>query len=200
MDLRPLPFSGEPVFALVFWSAFAGWVVPEIIASKTKRAVDSANARDRGSLYLIVALWWAGIAADFSLSLLVPQAAITWQRVAFFFAGIFLMILGTAFRWYCVRVLGKYFTFDVTTHSGQILIEVGPYRYIRHPSYSGALVTLLGFGLALGNWAGLAAVLLCMGLAYSYRIPVEEAALTAALGDAYKQYQERTWRLIPLVF
>jgi protein-S-isoprenylcysteine O-methyltransferase Ste14 len=200
MDLRPLPFSGGPIFALLFWSAFAGWVVPEIIASKTKRAVDSANARDRGSLHLIVALWWTGIALDFLLSLLVPQAAITQLRIELFFAGIFLMILGTAFRWYCVRVLGKYFTFDVATHNGQVLIEVGPYRYIRHPSYSGALMTLLGFGLALGNWAGLAAVLSCMGLAYGYRIPVEEAALTAALGDTYKQYQKRTWRLIPLVF
>jgi protein-S-isoprenylcysteine O-methyltransferase len=144
-------------------------------------------------------MWWAGIAADFSLSLLLPQAAITRQRTAFFFTGICLMLLGTAFRWYCVRVLGKYFTFDVAIQGGHALIEVGPYHYIRHPSYSGALLTLLGFGLALGNWAGLAAVLLCMGFAYSYRIPVEEAALTLALGETYRQYQERTWRLIPWV-
>jgi protein-S-isoprenylcysteine O-methyltransferase Ste14 len=200
MELRPLPFSGGPIFALIFWGAFAVWVLPEIIASKTKRSLGSSNVRDRGSLYLIAALWWSGIVADFLLSLLAPQAAITSTRTAVFFAGICLMILGTAFRWYCVRVLGKYFTFDVATHNGQVLIEVGPYRYIRHPSYSGALVTLIGFGLALGNWAGLAVVLLCLGFAYAYRIPVEEAALTKALGDAYKQYKKRTWRLIPLVF
>jgi protein-S-isoprenylcysteine O-methyltransferase len=73
-----------------------------------------------------------------------------------FIAGICLMLLGVALRWYSVSVLGKYFTFDLAIHSGQVLVEVGPYRYIRHPSYSGALLSLLGFGLALGNWAGLA--------------------------------------------
>jgi protein-S-isoprenylcysteine O-methyltransferase len=109
------------------------------------------------------------------------------------------MLAGIALRWYSARVLGKYFTFDVAINSGQTLIEAGPYRYIRHPSYSGALLTLFGFGLALGNWAGLIAALLCLGSAYAYRIPVEEAALGAALGDPYKQYVRRTWRLIPFL-
>lgn len=200
MRFLPLPFSDGPIFALIFWAALAGWILPEIIGTRTKRSDDSLKVRDRGSLYVIVALWWAGIAADFALSLLVPQAAITWHRTAIFFAGISLMLLGTAFRWYCVAVLGKYFTFDVAIQTGQILIEAGPYRYIRHPSYSGALMTLLGFGLALGNWVGLAAALSCMGLAYAYRIPVEEAALLSTLGETYEKYQRRTWRLIPFVF
>ena len=137
---------------------------------------------------------------DFSLSLLLPQAAISWKRTTLFFVGICLMLGGIALRWYSVAALGKYFTFDVAIQSGHVLVEVGPYRYIRHPSYSGALLTLLGFGLALGNWAGLAAALSCMGFAYAYRIPVEEAALASALGEAYKQYMRRTWRLVPFLF
>jgi len=88
--------------------------------------------------------------------------------------------MGIALRWRSAAVLGKYFTFDVAIQTGQILIEVGPYRYIRHPSYTGALLTLLGFGLALGNWAGLVANLSCLGFAYAYRIPIEEAALASA--------------------
>jgi protein-S-isoprenylcysteine O-methyltransferase Ste14 len=136
----------------------------------------------------------------FSLSLLLPQAAISWDRAAIFFVGICFMLLGTALRWYSAAVLGKYFTFDVAVQSGQILVEVGPYRYIRHPSYSGALLTLLGFGLALGNWAGLAAALSCLGFAYAYRIPIEEAALASALGETYTHYAKRTWRLVPFLF
>jgi protein-S-isoprenylcysteine O-methyltransferase Ste14 len=200
MQLRPIPFSGGPTFALIFWGAFACWVLPEVIASRTKRSADSTKARDHGSLYLIIAMWWAGIAWDFLLSLLVPQAAIPWQRTALFLAGVGLMLLGTAFRWYCVRILGKYFTFDVAIEGDHVLIEVGPYRYIRHPSYSGALLSLLGFGLALGNWAGLTVVLSCMGFAYAYRIRIEEAALVSLLGDTYRQYQKRTWRFVPLLF
>jgi protein-S-isoprenylcysteine O-methyltransferase Ste14 len=200
MQLRPLPFSGPPIFALVFWCAFALWALPEVIAWKAKRSVDSSKARDQGSLNLIVILWWIGIALGFYLSLFLPQAAIPWKRTVLFLIGICLMPLGAAFRWYSAAVLGKYFTFDVAIQSGQSLIEVGPYRYIRHPSYSGALLSLLGFGLALGNWAGLAASLSCLGSAYAYRIPIEEVALTSALGETYREYLKRTWRLVPFLF
>jgi protein-S-isoprenylcysteine O-methyltransferase len=110
------------------------------------------------------------------------------------------MSLGLTLRWYSAAILGKYFTFDVAIQSDQTLIEVGPYRLVRHPSYSGALLSLLGFGLALGNWVGLTVALFCLGSAYAYRIPVEEAALATVLGDAYKQYTKRTWRLVPFLF
>jgi protein-S-isoprenylcysteine O-methyltransferase Ste14 len=200
MSLPPLPFSAGPLFALMFWSAFVCWVLPEAIAWKVKRSADSARAHDQGSLKLISVLWWIGIAAGISLSLLLPQAAISWKRKSLFFVGIGLMLLGVAFRWYSVRVLGEYFTFDVAIHRDQALIEAGPYRYLRHPSYSGALVSMLGFGLSLGNWAALAAGLSFLGFAYAYRIPIEEAALATALGDAYKRYQARTWRLVPFLF
>jgi protein-S-isoprenylcysteine O-methyltransferase len=200
MQLPPLPFSAGPTFALIFWGAWASWILPEVIAWRLKRSADSSKARDKGSLNLIAVLWWIGMAMDFSVSLLLPQAAISWKRTSLFFVGICLMLLGIALRWYSAAVLGRYFTFDVAIQSGQVLVEAGPYRYIRHPSYSGALLTLLGFGLALGNWAGLAAALSCMGFAYAYRIPVEEAALTSALGEGYKQYMRRTWSLVPFVF
>jgi protein-S-isoprenylcysteine O-methyltransferase Ste14 len=200
MQLRSLPFSAGPILALIFWGACASWILPEVVAWRVKRSTDFSMARDQGSLNLVAVLWWSGIAMDFSLSLLLPQAAISWKRTSLFFVGICFMLLGIALRWYSAGTLGKYFTFDVAIQTGQTLVEVGPYRYIRHPSYSGALLTLLGFGLALGNWLGLAANLSCMGFAYAYRISVEEAALASALGESYKQYMRRTWRLVPFLF
>ena len=185
---------------MIFWGTCALWILPEVVAWKVKRSSGSAEARDKGSLALIVVLWLTGIGLDFLLTLLLPQAAIAWRTTSVFFVGICLMLLGTALRWYSATILGKYFTFDVAVHGGQALIEVGPYRYIRHPSYTGALLTVLGFGLSLGNWAGLIAILSCMGAAYAYRIPIEEAALSAALGDSYKRYVRRTWRLVPFLF
>ena len=109
------------------------------------------------------------------------------------------MWAGIAFRYYAMRVLGRYFTFQVDVHSGQTVIEAGPYRYVRHPSYTGALITVLGLGLTLGNWAGLLALVTCVGIGYAYRIHVEEAALVAALGEPYKEYMGRTQRLVPFV-
>jgi len=198
--MRPVPFLAGPIYALIFWCALASWILPEVIALRLKRATGSAELQDKGSLTLIAVLWWSGIALEFSLSFRLPQAAILWERTSIFFAGICLMLLGIVLRWYSAGILGEYFTFDIATRGGQVLIEAGPYRYVRHPSYSGALLTLLGFGFALGNWAGLVAAVFCLGAAYSYRIPIEEAALTAALGDPYKEYVRRTWRLVPFLF
>jgi protein-S-isoprenylcysteine O-methyltransferase len=176
------------------------WLGPEVIASVVKRSKTPSNPKDRGSLGLIVLLWPIGIAAGVTISLRLPQTAITWQRPGVYWAGICLMLMGTALRWYSARLLGKFFTFDVAILSGHTLIEAGPYRYIRHPSYSGALVTLVGFGLALGNWAALVVAVLCLSVAYVFRIRVEEAALIGAFGDSYIQYQHRTWRLLPFLF
>jgi protein-S-isoprenylcysteine O-methyltransferase Ste14 len=110
------------------------------------------------------------------------------------------MLVGIAFRWYAVAILGRFFTFDVAVQTGQTVVEAGPYRYIRHPSYTGALITVIGIGLALGNWASLFILLVCMGIAYAYRISIEEAALVAALGEPYRQYTRRTRRLVPFLF
>jgi protein-S-isoprenylcysteine O-methyltransferase len=168
--MRPLPFSGGTVYPTVFWSTYALWIALETITSRTRRSDDRAKARDRGSFWFVVLLTWIGLGLDFLLSFLLPQATILWQRTALFCIGIGLMLAGMAFRFYAMSVLGRFFTYDVAVHAGQTVIEVGPYRRIRHPSYTGALITLVGVGLALGNWAGLFALLACMAAAYAYRI------------------------------
>jgi protein-S-isoprenylcysteine O-methyltransferase len=198
--LHPLPFSGGPAYASIFWTTYILWLVLETIGSRTKRSTDPTRASDRGSFRLIMILLWLAVGLDFALSFLLPQATILWHRTAVFFVGIALMLAGLAFRFYAMSLLGRFFTYQVAVHPGQTVVEAGPYRYIRHPSYTGALVTLVGLGLALGNWAGLLALLACMGAAYAYRISVEEAALLAALGDPYKQYVRRTRRLVPFLF
>ena len=197
--MHPLPFSGGPAYASIFWTTYILWLVLETIGSRTKRSTDLTNASDRGSFQLIMILLWLAVGLDFALSFLLPQATILWHRIALFFVGIGLMLAGLAFRFYAMSLLGRFFTYHVAVHPGQTVIEAGPYRYIRHPSYTGALITLVGLGLALGNWAGLLALLACMGPAYPYRIFVEEAALLAALGDPYQHYLRRTRRLIPFL-
>jgi protein-S-isoprenylcysteine O-methyltransferase Ste14 len=196
--VRPLPFVNT-TYASIFWITYVLWIVPEIIASKRKAPQLSSRSEDRGSYLLLMTLLWIGIASDFSLCFLMPQAAIRTARVAVFYIGIGLMFAGMALRLYSMALLGRYFTFSVAVHTEQPVIEAGPYRYIRHPSYTGALITLAGLGLALGNWAGLIVLLACMAIAYAYRIRIEECALVAALGEPYKKYIGRTYRLIPYI-
>ena len=194
-----MPFFGHPGYAAIFWDAFSLWCALETYGLLTKRSTDSSKARDRGSA-LLVLLLWLGLALAFGLSLNFPQGAIPYHRTLLFFIGIFLMLAGVAFRFYAMRVLGRSFTYNVAVQPGQTVIDAGPYRYIRHPSYTGALITLVGLGLALGNWVALLVVLLCTGIGYAYRIHVEESALVAVLGEPYKQYMRRTHRLIPFLF
>ena len=193
-----MPYSGGASYAPIFWASFLLWMILELIASRTKRSGD--RSRDHGSYWLIVGLMFVGLTLDFTLSARLPQAVIAWRRDLVFFIGIGFMLGGIAFRWWAIAILGKFFTFDVAVQSGQRVVDNGPYRYVRHPSYTGALMTQIGIGLALGNWAGLFALMVCMAIAYSYRISVEERALIAALGEPYKQYMQRTRRIIPFLF
>lgn len=198
--MHPLPFSGGPAYAIVFWATYVLWIVLETIGTLVKRSGDGSKTRDRGSYRLIMLLLWFAVGLDFALSFLLPQATILWERTSLFFIGITLMLAGLAFRFYAMSVLGRFFTYHVVVHPGQTVVEAGPYRHIRHPSYTGALITLVGLGLALGNWAGLLVLLACMGTAYAYRMSVEEAALVAALGEPYKEYMRRTRRLVPFLY
>jgi protein-S-isoprenylcysteine O-methyltransferase Ste14 len=71
---------------------------------------------------------------------------------------------------------------------------------VRHPLYAGALVTMAGVGLAFGNWLSLAVCIVLPLVAYLRRIAVEERALEAALGDAYRRYARGRARLVPYVW
>ena len=89
------------------------------------------------------------------------------------------------------------FTVNVAIAADHQLIDTGPYRWLRHPAYTGALLAFLGLGLCSQNWASLALIVIGTTAAFSYRMHVEELALTGAFGERYRQYMQRTWRLVP---
>jgi protein-S-isoprenylcysteine O-methyltransferase Ste14 len=111
-----------------------------------------------------------------------------------------LLWAGIALRQWSFRTLGRYFTFTIETSSDQPVIATGPYRVLRHPSYTGLLLVLIGIGLLLGNWLSLLAVAVAATSAMVYRIGVEERALEKALGDRYRQFASTRKRLIPYVW
>jgi protein-S-isoprenylcysteine O-methyltransferase Ste14 len=107
---------------------------------------------------------------------------------------------GIALRWWAFRTLGRYFTFTVMTSANQPVITNGPYRFVRHPSYTGLLLIIAGIGFNYGNWLSLASLVLFPLIGFIYRIRVEEAALAATLGEAYTSYATGRKRLIPFVW
>jgi protein-S-isoprenylcysteine O-methyltransferase len=191
-----LPFGGGPIYVAVFWAAFFLWQGVEWLLKATRRSGSQEEQYDRGSFPLLSLAIGTAFTLDVAAALLLPSAAIASARTVFA-VGIGCVVAGAALRWSAVLTLGRYFTVDVAAHAAQPVIGVGPYRLIRHPAYAGTLLTLIGFGLALGNWAGLLAMAIIPSAAFAYRIAVEEAALLSTLGEPYARYMRRTWRLIP---
>ena len=157
-----------------------------------------AQRRDRGSYALIMVSMFAGIFIAFTVAFGVPAATIAWQQPLVFWTGIVLMLAGAAFRWYAIKVLGRFFTRSVATRAGQYVVDTGPYRLIRHPTYTGAMVTVLG--LAMTNWLSLVLVVLGTLTGYEYRVRVEERALCDGIGRPYRDYMQRTRRFVPYVW
>ena len=114
--------------------------------------------------------------------------------------GFIIMWAGVGLRWWSFRTLGRYFTYQVMTSRDQPVITSGPYRFVRHPSYLGILLILLGIGVTYGNWLSLLSLVVLPLLGFLNRIRVEEAALQASLGSEYGSYAARHKRLIPLLW
>jgi protein-S-isoprenylcysteine O-methyltransferase len=180
-------------FGLIF-------VVSEAGLALFKRAkAGSTRDADRGSLRWL----WIVIGVSVFVGYLLPANAPSLQvtnAAAWWDVGAVLFFTGLALRWYAILYLGRFFTVDVAIASDHRVIDTGPYRYIRHPSYTGVLMAFVGLGLCLGNWASLAVLALGTVPVFLWRIRVEEAALALALGDTYREYMRRTRRLIPVLY
>ena len=193
-------FAGSTLRLDIFYVAFAIWCIPELIGFFTQRPGPDAQVHNRASRVILMGLMWVGIFGAFWSAGHLRSAEIGFARLPIYWSGIALILAGTAFRWYAIRTLGIYFTRDVATRPDQQVVQNGPYRLIRHPSYTGGLMALLGIGLALGNWIGLALIVLLPLAAYLYRMGIEERVLVEALGQPYRDYMSRTRRLIPFVY
>ncbi len=112
--------------------------------------------------------------------------------------GAALTFVGLAFAvWARIWIAGNWSS-DVTLKHDHELIVDGPYRWVRHPIYTGILIALAGTGLAVGEWRVALAIVLA-GAAYWRKLTIEEGVMRRQFGDAYIRYAERTPALIPFV-
>jgi protein-S-isoprenylcysteine O-methyltransferase Ste14 len=169
----------------------------EAYAGRRTRA--AAERRDNGTLYVIYLLQGGAFFAAFSLwasGHAPPPRLGVWSL----WAAPAVAILGAALRVWAVYTLGQYFTYVVHVSPDQKVVETGPYRWLRHPSYTGGALEGVGIGLSLRY--GLAPAIVGGGMLASYliRIAVEEKALADGIGEPYRAYMRRTKRLIPFVW
>jgi protein-S-isoprenylcysteine O-methyltransferase Ste14 len=200
--MGPQVFVGQPDSSIagliVFWALFYVWLGSEMYLGWKLRPPAGSVASDAGSKWLLVVSIWLGIAIGIGLAAALPGAAFTSGRRPLFYLGLALMVIGMAFRWYAIRVLGRSFTYTVATRPDQTVVQAGPYRWIRHPSYTGALLTILGVLICMTNPLAFLGLIPPMA-GYAYRIRIEERTLVQNLGEPYRAYMKRTKRLIPFV-
>lgn len=197
------PLLSDPVYLLVFYAAIAVAMGPDILREIRRRRedTDTAEAHDEGSRRVIGVAGGGGIIAGVATVYLLPSMAILWNPRLVFVAGIAVLLVGGVIRQYAVRTLDDYFTTTVRVHENQQVVDSGPYRWVRHPSYTGGLLEYTGIGLILGNWMSLITVVGGIVTAYVYRIRIEERTLSEELGKPYQRFLDRTpYRLIPYVW
>jgi protein-S-isoprenylcysteine O-methyltransferase len=179
-------------------SIVLGWFyfISEVFIGRARRTKDFS--KDGGSLrtlwFTIQLSLMVGIAAAFA----VPAAKVHPARVIFPI-GFGLYALGLGLRWGAIIYLGRFFTVNVAVATDHRVVDSGPYRYIRHPSYTGALLAFLGISLCLLNALSIPIIMIPIFLAFQKRMGVEETVLTEALPN-YRDYIRRTKRLIPFVY
>lgn len=171
----------------------------EATISLTRRPLPNAQQKDRGTFQLIWVVITLAILIGIYAGIAVPAARLPNAEVLYPY-GLALFVLGAVLRAWSIHVLGRFFTVQVAIASDHKLIEDGPYKLLRHPSYTGSLLMFVGFLLCYGNALTMAIVLLSVLVVFVRRIVVEEAALATTFGDAWRDYAKRTWRLLPLVY
>ncbi|RXR06031.1 methyltransferase family protein [Pseudoxanthomonas composti] len=184
---------------LLFWIACAAWWAVEVFIGRRRRSQDDP-ARDGGTLRMLWTVLYGAIIVSVALSVLGigrwPPAA----RLPLLWTGTALVAGGLAFRLWAIAVLGRQFTVDVGIQPGHALITAGPYRWLRHPSYTGVLACFYGLGLGLGSWTSLGVIALAATAAFARRMRVEEAVLAQAFGAAWEAHARRTWKVLPGVW
>jgi len=175
------------------------WMISEVCLALFRRTKERERGQDRGSILWLNAtvyssIFLAVVLGRFSFGQIGAPGVIIPSL------GLSLILVGLGIRWTAILTLRAYFTTDVAIVPGQQLIRSGIYRHLRHPAYSGSIVSFCGLGLVLSSWLSLALLLIPITIAFLKRIEIEELALETAFGREYAEYRTTSWRLCPWVY
>ena len=193
-----------PVFAtglglVIFDTTYAIWIISELFGAvlipKLRRRGATRVRRDRGSGALVILTVFLSISIAFFLGYNGVGTLPEWA----YYLGISLMLLGIFVRQWAIAVLGRFFSLTVEVADDHKVIDRGPYRVIRHPSYTGVLIAFIGLGLAVQSAGAVLVLVVLYGISFGYRMSVEERTLLAELGKDYGDYMKRTKRIIPFL-
>jgi protein-S-isoprenylcysteine O-methyltransferase Ste14 len=200
------------ILPILGWGSFSGFfahptrtalmvvtVIAAVVAPFARSSFGGGVREDRGNRWVLVPLLLISLANGFVPAYTDVRGIWTLDGDTVRYAGLALYLVGIVLRMWPVFVLGPRFSPVVAIQKDHALVTGGIYGVIRHPSYVGLLVTMLGWVLVFRSAIGVLLVLL-MVPALIARIEAEEKLLAAEFGDAYAAYRAHTWRLVPYVY
>lgn len=186
------------IFFLVYclsWMVWLFWELAIIYRERKSTPFDlDDNTKRIILLSIFVAIFIGNVFAN------VSYARIMGSFDVHLIVGTVIIWGGVVLRFWAMRTLGKFFTTNVIIQEGHRVVKKGPYRYLRHPAYSGSLLAFIGVAIGMGNWIGLVIMELIIFAAMRKRMNVEEKALQASLGAEYRDYMKNTKRIVPFIY
>jgi protein-S-isoprenylcysteine O-methyltransferase Ste14 len=191
-------FEASHVAGVLLLIVTMGWGAMELAKASSTR--EGATGVGGGGRRVAVLPVMAAATAMLYLAPRIAPAAAIRPDAAVFAVGLVILVAGLVLRGWSIMTLGDYFTGRVMVSADQPVITAGPYRVLRHPSYTGFLLACAGVGLAAANWVALAVMVGLPLAAFFWRIHAEETALLAALGERYRAYAAQHKRLVPFLW
>ena len=187
-----LPLTALAVIAWLFFLAYWLWS-----ARRLKPPSRAEPALPRLLKYwlpiaLAIALMWPTPWLDGTV---LGRRLLPWSQLLAL-AGLWLIVAGVLFACWARHVLGSNWSSEVQLKQGHELIERGPYRWVRHPIYTGILLALLGTVVLIDQWRALLGFAI-MAASFWRKLRLEEAWLGEHFGAVYADYKRRVRALVP---
>lgn len=218
-----LPLIGNPGLLIQPRVIFLAVICTILFATQPRISIKESkvnSATDNHTVWLIIIISGIGQIASliewayfsnkaFTNTVTIPGSGIfgtDWQfdiniagnlKTALTYCGAFLLVTGTLFRLYAIKTLGKYFSAIVQIKKDHKIIQAGPYSFLRHPSYTGAYMAMVGCSLFLQSYVGFVLLAIVMLFVYKERIMFEEKTLSRQFGIGYWTYSLHTWKMFP---
>ena len=197
-----IPAATEPTPAattLIGVTAVAFFVVDAAatrMASGSWQLVPAISREDRGTYRTIQLTTLAGVLLAV-WGVRRPGGALPGPSWAWVTAGLVVAWAGIALRGWSLLTMGTEFRRTLVEGGDRRLVTDGPFRFVRHPSYTGVLLAVGGLGLALDDRVALLALAILPAIGYVIRIRAEELELRRTFGEAYEAYADGKARLVP---
>jgi len=111
-----------------------------------------------------------------------------------------IVIVSLWMMWAALRVLGKQWSLQARVLEDHKLVREGPYRFVRHPIYTGMFGMIIAAGLTWSHWIGFLIALALFSIGTAIRVRSEEKLLREQFGTAFDDYKRTVPAVLPIKF